>query len=114
MKGKVFFAGDIPWKPHPRFPEVQAKVIVPGSVNQALSFHLVRIEPGAAIKPHIHEREAETFYVLSGRGICTLGEEEIEFVPGSCGYAPAGTVHGMRNEGDEPLELVAIFTPPIA
>ena len=111
MTGYTFDAADVEWAPHRTFANVFARLLVGGQTNPALSLHLVRLEPGAEITPHTHD-EAETFYLLSGRGVLVMGDEEIELGPGCGGLAPPGVVHGMRNPGPQPTVVLAIFTPP--
>lgn len=104
--------GLLEWGPHPRFEGVMTKVLVPGAVNPALSVSRVRVDPGNEIPVHTHDAASETFYILQGFGVCTMGAEEVEFEPGYCFYAAPGQPHGIRNYGAEPLHLLAIFAPP--
>ena len=53
---------------------------------------------------HIHYREDEWIYVLSGCGIAIINDEEYEVGPGDFMGFPAGEVaHHMRNPFDAPL-----------
>ncbi len=40
-------------------------------------FQAIKIKPGGEIDPHYHKIRTEVFYVLKGRGIITLGAENI-------------------------------------
>jgi mannose-6-phosphate isomerase-like protein (cupin superfamily) len=102
------------WALHPRFAGVMAKVLIPGAANPSLNVNRVRLDPECEIPLHVHEASSETFYVLSGTGVCTIGDEEIDFEPGYGFYAAPGFPHGVRNIGLEPIELIAIFAPPTA
>ncbi|MCS7285592.1 MAG: cupin domain-containing protein [Anaerolineae bacterium] len=113
MEPLVLKAESIPWQPHSRFQGVWTKIMVSSRANPAMSLHLVKIEPGSAIAPHIHPDSTETFTVISGRGLCVVGGQEFNFGPGDCAVAPAGVEHGLRNTGDDPIILLAIFTPPL-
>ncbi len=113
MEPLILQSDAIPWQPHSRFKGVWTKVIVSSRENPAMSLHLVKIDPDSAITPHAHPDSTETFMAISGRGICTIGGTKIAFGPGDCAIAPAGAEHGLKNLGDEPLILVAIFTPPL-
>ncbi len=113
MEPQIVHSDSMPWQPHSRFQGVWTKVLVSSQTNAAMSLHLVKIEPHNAIPPHTHPDSAETFMVISGRGVCSLGGEKIAFGPGDCAIAPAGVEHGLENSNDEPLILVAIFTPPL-
>lgn len=98
---------------HPKHDKYFLKDLVVKADSGLLSVHRGRIEPGGEIFVHTHEVESETFYILSGRLECTLGEEKIIYTAGSCGFAPPGIPHGLRNTGDSPAELIAVFTPPL-
>ena len=98
---------------HPKHNQYFLKDLVVKADGGLLSVHRGRIEPGGEIFVHTHEVESETFYILSGQVECTMGEEKIAYAAGSCGFAPPGVKHGLRNCGNTPAELVAIFTPPL-
>ncbi len=101
------------YQPHPRNARVALKAIVTREMNPGLSLNLVRVAPGDALAPHIHEASTETFYILRGRGVCRIGDEEFELAPGICGCAPSGVLHSLCNTGAEELEALAIFNPPL-
>ncbi len=113
MEPQIVRSDSMPWQPHSRFKGVWTKVIVSGKTNPVMSVHLVKIDPDNSIPLHTHPDSAETFMVISGRGICSLGDRTVAFGPGDCAVAPAGVEHGLENLSDEPLILVAIFTPPL-
>ena len=53
---------------------------------------------------HAHEFNEEFLYVLSGRGVLEIGEEEFEVGPGDfMGFPAPGPAHHMRNPFDEDL-----------
>lgn len=103
----------LPWTPHRTYQGVYMQAVQGAETCADLEVRRVRITPGAEISQHVHEHSAETFYVLAGEGVF---DQESELVPcqaGSCGFAPAGTSHGVKNTGKEDLHLLAIFTPPL-
>lgn len=67
--------------------------------------HLCRIPAGKeAFAYHRHHREEEWVYILSGRGIAEIGDEEHPVGPGDFLGYPAGTVaHHLRNPYPEDL-----------
>ena len=67
----------------------------------------ITINPGGAIEPHSAELDME-FYVASGRGIFSVGDQVAEATQGCLVESPAGVAHGIRNPGPEPLEILAI------
>lgn len=114
MDGKTVDSNALEWRPHPnpKNLNVSMKTMVDAQTNPLATVHRVRIAVGGEIVPHIHEKSAESFFITAGRARCTMGETTTEFHAGSLGYAPMGIRHGLKNIGDEDVELVAIFTPP--
>lgn len=113
MQGKTVDSNVLAEVLHPKHNQYFLKDLVLKADSGLVSVHRGRIEPGGEIFVHTHEVESETFYILSGQVECTMGEETIAFSAGSCGFAPPGVPHGLRNTGNGPAELVAIFTPPL-
>lgn len=67
--------------------------------------HLCRILPGKeAFVYHRHFGEEEWVYVLSGRGVAEIDDEEVAVGPGDfLGYPPGSAAHHLRNPHDEDL-----------
>jgi len=90
-------------------PVVNAETV--GSENMV--FALGVFDPGEGLVPHIHPESEEVYYVTKGSGTVYVGEEkkEMPIEPDVALYIPPGTVHGVRNTGDERLEI-AFFVAP--
>jgi quercetin dioxygenase-like cupin family protein len=69
------------------------------------------VPPGGGPPPHIHRREAETFYLIQGHIEFRLGEEIVTAGPGDFVNVPRDTVHCFRNTGTEMARMVLTFTP---
>src|SRR5919107_4629653 len=67
--------------------------------------------PGQAQKVHAHEDSDKVYYVLSGTGRFSVGEEEEDLGEGHAVIARAGVPHGVRNETDEGLVLLVTMAP---
>jgi mannose-6-phosphate isomerase-like protein (cupin superfamily) len=67
--------------------------------------------PGQSQKIHVHEGSDKVYYVLRGTGRFTVGEEEEDLGAGHAVIARAGVPHGVRNETDENLVLLATMAP---
>ncbi|HEX2729547.1 MAG TPA: cupin domain-containing protein [Rubrobacteraceae bacterium] len=63
----------------------------------------VRIPPGKeSFVYHSHYREEEWIYVLSGRGVVEIGDEEIEIGAGDfVGFPAPQVAHHLRNPSEE-------------
>jgi uncharacterized cupin superfamily protein len=61
--------------------------------------HLVRLLPGATSSvQHTHHQDEEWVYVLSGRGIANVGDEQHEVGPGDfMGFVPSCAAHNLHN-----------------
>jgi uncharacterized cupin superfamily protein len=72
---------------------------------QRIGVGLIRIPPGKeSFVYHSHEGEEEFLYILSGRGIAEIGEEEFEVGPGDfMGFPTPSVGHHMRNPFEEDL-----------
>ena len=67
--------------------------------------------PGTGVPLHYHEREEETFYVLSGQVEFLMGDTTRLAGPGTTLFVPRRAVHGLKVHGDEPLRLHLTLTP---
>jgi mannose-6-phosphate isomerase-like protein (cupin superfamily) len=69
--------------------------------------------PGSAPPGHVHDREEEVIYVVSGHGALHTPEGSVPLEPGTCVYVPIGLHHATASHGPEALELVTAFSPPV-
>lgn len=53
----------------------------------------------------------EFYYILSGYGVVTVGDEEMEVGPGDLVHIPAGARHGLRVKGSYPVRALAWKCP---
>lgn len=103
------------WRPHPRFPGVEVRIAHGGLQPDEFSQMWVRLEPGGGeIPPHAHDGLDECFVILEGRGQALVRGQHVTVGPGTSIYAPDGSEHGLRNDGDEPLVLLANFVPAVS
>jgi len=56
-------------------------------------------------EPQVHD-DQEAVYVVSGEGELRVGDEVISLRPGTAVYVPAGTPHGGRRTGAEPVQVI--------
>lgn len=68
-------------------------------------------EPGQSQKPHSHEGSDKMYYVLEGRGLFTIGDQEKELGPHQTTLAGSGVPHGVRNPGPDRLVVLTMMTP---
>lgn len=101
------------WEAHPRFPAIAMKPLITSATHPQASVSLVDVPPDGVIGRHIHPQEIEVVYVLAGQSLLTLDDADYPFSAGQIVAIPAGLEHGLRNVGDETVQLLTFFTPPI-
>lgn len=70
---------------------------------------VVRGVPGEGGRTHIHDGEAEGFYILEGE-VEFLGMDSVTaMTAGSFALVPSGTEHGIRIVGTEPAAWLAVW-----
>lgn len=89
----------------------QVQRVVTGGDGGVANVHIVRVTQGT---PHVHEGYDEVYYVLSGTGTITLGDETRPLRPGTVAVIPAGVAHSLAADDGETLEFVIFGTPPMA
>jgi len=70
--------------------------------------------PGGWITDHSHSNAEQWYYVISGKALVKVGEEEKLVEKGYIVFIPRNTGHSYKVIGDEPLRFlnVATFLPP--
>lgn len=66
------------------------------------------LEPGQSIQPHYHGNFEEVYYVLSGYGMMSIGEEQKEITRGDVVYIPLLAVHTLHNTANVPLRFITV------
>src|SRR5918992_3655792 len=95
------------------FPRLGNRYLLRGSSSGG-RFALIEqtIPPRALAAPiHVHEREDEYSFVLSGRMGAQIGDDVVEAGPGDLVLKPRGIPHAYWNPGDEETHLLEIISP---
>lgn len=69
----------------------------------------VTLPPGAGIGPHQHAAEDEVYFITSGSGLLDDGTTQSRVAAGDAILTGNGGAHAIHNDGNEPLELMAII-----
>lgn len=72
-------------------------------------FNYMVLNPGDTIGYHSHSGDNEIFYILKGTGLYTDNGTEVRVQPGDVTVCNDGDSHGMVNDGDEPIEFIALI-----
>ena len=78
-----------------------------------LTFGLAEFPSGTLAAPHTHETQEEIIYILAGEGAIITDGETVRLEPGLAVFIPPGLPHRIRADGQEPLKLVTLFSPPV-
>ena len=78
-----------------------------------LVFGLAEFPGGTLAAAHVHQSEEEIIYILSGEGAIIADAQETRLGPGVAVFIPPGLSHQIRADGDQPLKLVTLFSPPV-
>ncbi|CAN5510126.1 hypothetical protein BH09PSE5_BH09PSE5_19940 [soil metagenome] len=85
--------------------------VIGAEYTDAYSADLVRVAPGGYSASHV-DKERHAFYIVSGRGVITIGDDSFGVSAGSIVKFPPLVPHAVRNNGDVDLVLLAIYDPP--
>jgi mannose-6-phosphate isomerase-like protein (cupin superfamily) len=77
--------------------------------NKGRVFAHTTLQPGCSIGFHVHNGESETYYILRGKGEFNDNGVMKPVTSGDVTYTPSEQGHGLKNIGDEPLELIALI-----
>lgn len=70
----------------------------------------ITLEPGESLKHHITPVDV-FFYVLEGKGIVEIGEEEQEVKSDTLIESPAGIIHCWHNKSNKILRVLVVKVP---
>ena len=72
-------------------------------------FSKLTLQPGCGIGYHVHETDAELFYILTGTAVYSDNGEMVTLNPGDVAICATGQGHSIANAGVEVLEFVALI-----
>jgi len=67
------------------------------------------IPPGAGIGLHRHDQEDELYVVIGGTGLLDEDGQTTRVAAGDAVLTGRGASHAIRNDGCEPLEILAVI-----
>ena len=72
-------------------------------------FNHMILAPGESIGEHTHTGDNEIYYILSGSGTYNDNGTKVTIHPGDTTVCNDGEMHGLINDGAEPIELIALI-----
>ena len=90
--------GTVPvwWLIHPR----EMKDLTDGGFLELANEFEVPL--GGEVYPHTHPTH-EFYFVMTGQGIMTIGDDRRDVSPGDLVYIPPDAIHSLRPNGNEPI-----------
>jgi quercetin dioxygenase-like cupin family protein len=76
--------------------------------TEQLTAGVAQIQPGDHLKDHRHA-PPELYYVLDGEGVVTIEGSDYHVSANSAVFIPGNAVHGLRNSGQIPLNVLYVF-----
>jgi mannose-6-phosphate isomerase-like protein (cupin superfamily) len=78
--------------------------------SRELSLARMTLPPANATDTHIHANCEESIYVVRGEVECRIGEQSVRMTAGGLSVVPKGAVHGIRNVGQAPAEIILSYS----
>lgn len=78
-----------------------------------LSCCVMRVQPGETVRPaHCHPNGEELIYVIRGAGQVYVDGTIAPVREGSAVLFEKGSIHMVRNSGEEEMKVICVFAPP--
>jgi mannose-6-phosphate isomerase-like protein (cupin superfamily) len=105
-------SGEHYWQPVPANGHITVK-LAPDLVHMDEKFGLgtQTIPPGSFVREHLHDRNEEVLFFLSGRGRAVLDGEDHPVTPGTMIYVGKNRLHMFVNDGDTDLSWMWLIVP---
>jgi mannose-6-phosphate isomerase-like protein (cupin superfamily) len=78
--------------------------------NTSISVQISKISVGFHQPVHYHQPE-QCYYIIGGKGLITIADEQQEVNEGDTIYIPSNEIHGIKNIGDSYLEYLTANAP---
>jgi len=90
-------------------------LIGPWNSQSSLDFGITFLHPDQQVKPHLHERVEEIFYLIEGQISLILDrdQKEITLKPGMAAHIPPKTIHALHNGSSTTAKLVCVKSPSL-
>ena len=90
--------------------QFDCKVSSKDSNGELLIYDTRREEKGGPAL-HLHHRQDEWFYVISGEFIVKVGEDTFSLKPGDSAFAPRKIPHSFAKISEGPAQVLVLFQP---
>ena len=83
----------------------------PSTGSAAAALELLRLAPGAAVPPHVHDGSTELLYIITGEVEMTVAGRVYRAGEDDAVHIPAGVEHSAKVVGSA-LEAVQVYVGP--
>ncbi len=104
---------EIIFQDHPMFQGVKIAKLAGKQDGSPIGVSLLRIGQGVEIPVHTHESSVDSVYCTRGSGEMFHDGSWSRIEKGGYCLVPAGEEHGVRNTGDQSMELFIVHCPPL-
>ena len=82
--------------------------------SRHLSVNWLEVPPGVHEELRSHEEAEQVYVVVQGTGSMTATGDTQALAAGDLVLIPPATDHAVANDGDKPLALVSVQSPPVS
>lgn len=79
--------------------------------HRAAYVGVLTAKPGMKVPLHVHERETELLFVLTGEGVMRVANNDYPVEPDMAIQIPPGTEHSFEVTSDEPVTVLQFYSP---
>ncbi len=79
--------------------------------NKAQSLAEATVKRGQQTHLHQHHYSEELYYIMNGKGLMKLGDDQFEVTAGDTVCIPPGTPHCIKNIGTDALRILCMCSP---
>ncbi|TAM74770.1 cupin domain-containing protein [bacterium] len=113
-EARVVRLEELSWIEAPGHHGALSKLLVnpENAATKHFDFRISVYAPKGHVEQHTHETTEQVYYILSGKGLMTLGERRVVVEPHTAIYIPPRVLHSIENTGLEDLVFVVVSAPP--
>ena len=78
-----------------------------------MCFGVAGFPPNSHAPEHVHKKEEEIIYFITGYGEMFFNGKPEKIRKGSIAFIPPNVKHSIKNDSNEVMNLVYVFSPPV-
>jgi len=87
-------------------------MLLPRDITECIEIPLVRIKKGGSTPKHAHHEEEQVYFILEGKALLRIEDEEKEVEGGTICYIPRHSEHEIVCISDEDLVYICVAVWP--